>query len=162
QEREDGGVRRRRERRPRRRAHPGRGLSGLCPRVSDRRTRHTGQGVCRGPKGQWASLYRQRVYREHRLQRGRVPPALHRRERDGIPMKTTGLCLVACAAATTALGCNNRYTILSVPAVSMSTPSLPTGTAAQPSGRVEAQYCTGDDPVSSKDDNIGLIDEAVA
>jgi hypothetical protein len=77
-------------------------------------------------------------------------------------MKTTVLLLVGVGAAATALGCNNRYTILSVPAVSMTTPSLAAGTALQPAGRVEAQYCVGDDPVVSKDDNVGLIDEAIA
>lgn len=68
----------------------------------------------------------------------------------------------AAVVALAATGCSNRYTILSVPAVSMTTPSLPEGTPAQPAGRVEAEYCTGDDPIVSKDDNVGLIDEAVA
>lgn len=77
-------------------------------------------------------------------------------------MKPAFLWATAAAAALAAVGCSNRYTILSVPAVSMTTPSLPDGTTVTQAGRVEAQYCTGDDPIVSKDDNVGLIDEAVA
>jgi hypothetical protein len=77
-------------------------------------------------------------------------------------MKPALLWAAAAAAALATVGCSNRYTILSVPAVSMTTPSLQQGEAATPAGRVEAEYCLGDDPVVSKDDNIGLIDEAVA
>jgi hypothetical protein len=76
-------------------------------------------------------------------------------------MKTTGLLLVGSVFALTA-ACGGRYTILSVPAVSMTTPSLPEGTKLQPAGRVQSQYCVGDDPVVSQDSNVGLIDEAVA
>ncbi len=76
-------------------------------------------------------------------------------------MKLALLSFAAVAALAT-VGCSNRYTILSVPAVSMTTPSMPEGAPAQPAGRVEAEYCTGDDPIVSKDDNVGLIDEAVA
>jgi len=76
-------------------------------------------------------------------------------------MKITLTC--SAIAATLALGCTApRYTILAVPAVSMTTPSLPVGSSANPAGRVEEHFCTGDDPVVSKDSNIGLIDEAVA
>jgi hypothetical protein len=60
-----------------------------------------------------------------------------------------------------ALGCSSRYTILAVPAVSMTTPSLPAGTKGTPAGRVEAHYCTGDTPIVSKDDNVGMMDEAI-
>jgi hypothetical protein len=76
-------------------------------------------------------------------------------------MKSVLLVAGVVAAAATS-GCGARYTILSVPAVSMTVPSLPQGQTAAPGGRVEAHYCTGDDPIVSKDDNVGLIDEAVA
>jgi len=76
-------------------------------------------------------------------------------------MKTPILFVIS-VAAVGALGCSNRYTILSVPAISMTTPSLPEGTQVAQAGRVEGQFCRGDDPVVSKDDNVGLIDEAVA
>jgi hypothetical protein len=77
-------------------------------------------------------------------------------------MKTALLWAAAAAAALATTGCSNRYTILSVPAVSMTTPSLPEGSSVTPAGKVEAQYCQGDDPIVSKDNNVGLIDEAVA
>jgi hypothetical protein len=76
-------------------------------------------------------------------------------------MKTTLVLLVGAVLPLT-FGCAGRYTILSVPAVSMTTPSLPEGTKLQPAGRVQSQYCVGDDPVVSQDTNVGLIDEAVA
>jgi hypothetical protein len=60
------------------------------------------------------------------------------------------------------MGCSAHYKILSVPAMSMTVPSVPPGSAAAAAGRVQAQYCRGDDPVVSKDANVGLIDEAVA
>jgi hypothetical protein len=76
------------------------------------------------------------------------------------------LRLAAAAAAALAVpalsGCSAHYTILSVPAVSMTAPSLPPGTAATPAGRVTSEFCPGDDPGVSHDDNVGLIDEAVA
>jgi hypothetical protein len=65
------------------------------------------------------------------------------------------LALMLCA------GCG-RHLILAVPAISMTTPSLPPGTTASPGGRVQAEYCKGDPPLVSKDDNVGMIDEAVA
>jgi|SRR5580704_12768637 hypothetical protein len=65
-----------------------------------------------------------------------------------------------CAAF--AMGCSAHYKILSVPAMSMTVPSVPPGTAATPAGRVQSQFCTGDDPIVSKDANVGMIDEAVA
>jgi hypothetical protein len=77
-------------------------------------------------------------------------------------MKTKILFFCAVVVAAASVGCNNRYTLLSVPAVSMTTASLHDGETAAAAGRVEGQYCTGDDPIVSKDDNIGLIDEAVA
>lgn len=72
--------------------------------------------------------------------------------------------LVIAALAVAAIGCTApRYTILSMPAVSMTTPSRPVGSPPPAAaGRVEAEYCQGDDPVVSKDSNIGLIDEALA
>jgi hypothetical protein len=77
-------------------------------------------------------------------------------------MKTTIVLFFGIAAAAASVGCNNRYTLLSVPAVSMTTASMHDGETAAPAGKVEGQYCTGDDPIVSKDDNIGLIDEAIA
>jgi hypothetical protein len=73
--------------------------------------------------------------------------------------KSTAL---ACVCAAFAMGCSAHYKILSVPAMSMTVPSVPPGTAATAAGRVQAQFCTGDDPVVSKDSNVGMIDEAVA
>jgi hypothetical protein len=67
-----------------------------------------------------------------------------------------------CALATCAIGCSAHYKILSVPAMSMTVPSIPPGTAATAAGRVDAEFCPGDDAVVSKDANVGLIDEAVA
>jgi hypothetical protein len=77
-------------------------------------------------------------------------------------MNTRILVFFGVAAAAASVGCSNRFTILSVPAVSMTTPSLHDGETAAPAGKAEGEYCQGDDPVVSKDDNIGLIDEAVA
>jgi hypothetical protein len=75
-------------------------------------------------------------------------------------MKTSIALL--CALAAVAIGCSAHYKILSVPAMSMTVPSIPPGTAATAAGRVESQFCTGDDAVVSKDANVGMIDEAVA
>jgi hypothetical protein len=59
-------------------------------------------------------------------------------------------------------GCNApRYTLLTVPAISMTQPSFTAGYQAQPGERVDVAYCRGDDPLVSKDENVGLIDEAV-
>jgi hypothetical protein len=66
------------------------------------------------------------------------------------------------AALALVTGCSAHYKILSVPAMSMTVPSVPEGTAATAAGRVQSQFCTGDDPVVSKDANVGMIDEAVA
>jgi hypothetical protein len=57
--------------------------------------------------------------------------------------------------------CATRQTILTVPAVSMTRPSVDSGHAAQPGDKVSAEYCQGDDPITSDDRNVGLIDEAV-
>lgn len=65
------------------------------------------------------------------------------------------------AAVLGAIGCGH-YTILTVPAISMTTPSMPLGATAAPAGRVTSEFCPGDDPAVSRDDNVGLIDEAVA
>jgi hypothetical protein len=74
------------------------------------------------------------------------------------------LIVAGCAlSAAVSFGCASpRYTILSVPAVSMTTPSLPAGTNATAAGRVEEHFCPGDAPVVSQDSNVGLIDEAIA
>jgi hypothetical protein len=66
------------------------------------------------------------------------------------------------AAVALLSGCAaERHTILTVPAVSMTQPSLQPGYQAHPVGPVNAEYCQGDYPLVSKDQNIGLIDEAV-
>jgi hypothetical protein len=70
--------------------------------------------------------------------------------------------VLLCIFGALSMGCSAHYKILSVPAMSMTVPSLPAGTAATAAGRVEAQFCTGDDAVVSKDANVGLIDEVVA
>jgi hypothetical protein len=73
-------------------------------------------------------------------------------------MKTAAIAL---ASALAALGCSARHTILTVPAVSMTNPSFDPGHTATAGEHVEAQYCRGDAPLASHDNNIGLIDEAV-
>jgi hypothetical protein len=60
--------------------------------------------------------------------------------------------------------CASRHTILTVPAVSMTRPSVEPSHVIQPGDKVSAEYCQGDDPITSTDAddaNIGLIDEAV-
>lgn len=58
-------------------------------------------------------------------------------------------------------GCAARYALLTVPAISMTQPSFePTHKGAQGS-RIEATYCQGEAPISSHDNNVGLIDEVV-
>jgi hypothetical protein len=74
-------------------------------------------------------------------------------------MKTT--TTLALALALLASGCASRHAILTVPAVSMTTPSVQEGSTASAGEPVAGRYCRGDDPVVSKDGNIGLIDEAV-
>ncbi|HKY34619.1 MAG TPA: hypothetical protein VJN18_01660 [Polyangiaceae bacterium] len=58
-------------------------------------------------------------------------------------------------------GCSARYAVLTVPAISMTNPSFQSGATGTPSGHVESTYCRGDDPITSKDKNVGLVDEAV-
>jgi hypothetical protein len=65
-------------------------------------------------------------------------------------------------AASFVMGCSAHYKILSVPAMSMTVPSVPAGTTATAAGKVESEFCSGDDAVVSKDANVGMIDEAVA
>lgn len=57
--------------------------------------------------------------------------------------------------------CATRQTILTVPAVSMTRPSVDPTHVTQPGDKVSAEYCQGDDPITSDDRNVGLIDEAV-
>jgi len=71
-------------------------------------------------------------------------------------MKKAALLL---ALACGQLGCSARYTILTVPAVSMTNSSF--ATPGTPGAKVEATYCQGDAPIVSKDLNVGLIDEVV-
>lgn len=65
------------------------------------------------------------------------------------------------AVITSASACAPRHTILTVPAVSMTQTSTEPGYQAKPQGPVTSEYCQGDEPLVSKDRNIGLIDEAV-
>ena len=65
-----------------------------------------------------------------------------------------GLLLFANACAT-------RQTILTVPAVSMTRPSVDSSHVVQPGEKVSAEFCRGDDPITTEDRNVGLIDEAV-
>jgi len=58
-------------------------------------------------------------------------------------------------------GCSARYAVLTVPAISMTNPSFQSGAAGTPIGHVESTYCRGDDPITSQDKNVGLVDEAV-
>ena len=61
----------------------------------------------------------------------------------------------------TLAGCASRYALLTVPAVSMTNASFDPGGTYEDGGPVTAQYCTGDDAISSRDNNVGLIDEVV-
>jgi hypothetical protein len=71
--------------------------------------------------------------------------------------------VLASAVGVFVMGCSAHYKILSVPAMSMTLPSIPDGSApATAAGRVQSEFCTGDDPIVSKDSNVGMIDEAVA
>jgi hypothetical protein len=63
--------------------------------------------------------------------------------------------------ATTTCGAS-RYTILTVPAISMTNASFEADYKPSKVGKVEAKYCNGDPAIASHDSNIGLIDEAVA
>ena len=72
------------------------------------------------------------------------------------------IVIAACALGIGAAGCASHYKILSVPAMSMTIPSIAPGTTATAAGHAEAEYCPGDAPIVSKDSNVGLIDEAVA
>lgn len=58
-------------------------------------------------------------------------------------------------------GCSARYAVLTVPAVSMTNPSFQSAKPGMPAGHVESTYCRGDDPITSQDKNVGLVDEAV-
>jgi hypothetical protein len=69
--------------------------------------------------------------------------------------------LCAAALALFATACSGRYTILAVPAISMTNTTFAPAYRGTPGPRVEARYCSGDDPVASKDDHVGMIDEAV-
>jgi hypothetical protein len=43
----------------------------------------------------------------------------------------------------------------------MTRPSTEAGHVAQPGEKVNAEFCQGDDPITTTDRNVGLIDEAV-
>lgn len=67
---------------------------------------------------------------------------------------TLGLLLLLNACAT-------RHTILTAPAVSMTRPSVDPNHVTQPGDKVSAEYCEGDDAITSDENSVGLIDEAV-
>ncbi len=69
--------------------------------------------------------------------------------------------LLMLAGVLVATGCSAHYAVLTVPAVSMTEASAESGTSATAAGHVESKYCPGDDSLTSKDNNVGLIDEAV-
>ena len=69
--------------------------------------------------------------------------------------------LLVLAGVLVATGCSAHYAVLTVPAVSMTEPSIEGASSATPAGHVESKYCPGDDPLTSQDHNVGLIDEAV-
>lgn len=65
-------------------------------------------------------------------------------------------------AALCSTACSYRYTILTVPAISATNASFEADFKATKGPKVNVEYCQGDDPIVSHDNNIGLIDEAVA
>jgi len=67
---------------------------------------------------------------------------------------------LACVALASA-GCAGRYTLLTVPAISMTEGAIDPNERSVPGPRVEARFCDGDHPIVSADAHIGLIDEAV-
>src|SRR5512145_932419 len=70
--------------------------------------------------------------------------------------------LLALGLLLTASACTSpKYTILTVPAVSMTRPSMEAGKTATRGDKVSSRYCQGDDPITSTDQNVGLIDEAI-
>lgn len=73
-------------------------------------------------------------------------------------MKTKHFLFALLAMAS---GCATRQTLVTVPAVSMTRPSMDRNHVAQPGNRVTAEYCKGDTPITREDGNVGLIDEAV-
>jgi len=74
-------------------------------------------------------------------------------------MKTAALMLAAVGASFALSACSARYAILTVPAISMTQSSFASKSAPGP--HVDATYCSGDTPIVSHDNNVGLIDEAV-
>lgn len=70
-------------------------------------------------------------------------------------------CTMATGLLLLLSSCASRHTILTVPAVSMTRPSTAASHQARPSEKVSAEYCKGDDPITSEDINVGLVDEAV-
>ncbi len=69
--------------------------------------------------------------------------------------------LLFCALACTLGGCSARYTVLTVPAVSMTEPAFDASYKGTPSGRVNVSYCKGDSAIASHDRNVGMMDEAI-
>ena len=61
------------------------------------------------------------------------------------------------------LGCGgSRQSLVNLPAVSMSTKGMEAGATAEKIGPVSAEFCTGDDAISTTDSNVGLMDEVIA
>jgi hypothetical protein len=73
--------------------------------------------------------------------------------------RTTLLALAATAAlGTAATGCAGRYTLLSVPAISMTNTTFDAGYHATPGPHVQAEFCHGDKPVVSQDDHCVIVE----
>jgi hypothetical protein len=79
-------------------------------------------------------------------------------EGDGVRMKTRNLAITSPILLN---ACATRQTILTVPAVSMTRPSVDPNHVTQPSDKLSAGYCEGSDAVTSGENGAGLIDEAV-
>ena len=77
-------------------------------------------------------------------------------------MKTKALVLVL--GLFLAAGCARRVPLVGVPAASMKTKYLKKGSDGEEIGPVKAEFCEGDDSITSDDSDyqVGLMDEALA
>ncbi len=57
--------------------------------------------------------------------------------------------------------CATRQPILTTPAVSMTTANIPTDYKGKEIGPVNSRYCYGDEALTRKGDNVGLMDEVI-